>query len=266
MWDTLIIHPFTNTLMFIYSWLVDFPGAFGWSIIMFTILIKALTWPLNAQQLKGQKAMQEFQNDKDWKKIQKKYAKDKEKLAKEQMRLYKEKGVKPFASCLPTVVQMFVLFGLFQVFRNVLASEPLGLLNLAQDLYPSLNVNGIIPINSHFLWMDLSRPEGIPLPFEISFLPHGFPTLALIVGITTYLQSKLTMPVSSNPNDPSAAMTKQMTTIMPFFIGYITLTFPSGLAIYWVTSNLIGIFQYAVTGRANWRNLLPGGDKLATTR
>ena len=83
MWNTLILQPFTNVLLWIYSLLANVPGAFGWSIILFTILIRAITWPLNAQQLKGAQAMQEFQNDKEWQAIQKKYAKDREKLAQE---------------------------------------------------------------------------------------------------------------------------------------------------------------------------------------
>ncbi|MDK1027717.1 MAG: YidC/Oxa1 family membrane protein insertase [Anaerolineae bacterium] len=266
MWNTIIIHPFTNMLLYIYSLLVDIPGAFGWAIILFTVLIKVITWPLNAQQLKGAQAMQELQKDKEWQKIQKKYKKDKEKLAKEQMRIYKERGISPFSSCLPMLVQFPIIIGLYQAIIRSLASAPLGLLDLAQGLYSSLDAAALIPLNSRFFWMDLGLPEGIPLPFEISFLPNGLPTLALIVAVTTYIQSKLTMPVSGNPNDPSANMSRQMIMIMPFMLGYFALTFPSGLAVYFVTSNLLGIFQYAVTGRANWKNLLPGGDKLVTTR
>ncbi len=261
MWDTLIIHPFTNLLLWIYSVLADVPGAFGWSIILFTIAIRAVTWPLNAQQLKGAQAMQELNNDKEWQKIQKKYAKNKEKLAQEQMRVYKEKGINPFASCLPTLIQFPIIIGLYQSIIRALASAPLGLLSLARSVYPTLSVAALIPLNSRFLWMDLALPEGIPLPFEVSFLPNGLPTLALIVAVTTYIQSKLTMPASSNPGDQSAAMGKTMSIYMPLLLGYFALTFASGLSVYFITSNLLGIFQYAVTGRANWRNLLPGGDK-----
>lgn len=263
MWDTLIIHPFTNLLLWIYSQLVNVPGAFGWSIILFTIAIRAITWPLNAQQLKGAQAMQELNNDKDWQAIQKKYAKDKEKLAQEQMRVYKEKGINPFGSCLPTLIQFPIIIGLYQSIIRALASAPLGLLQLARSAYPTLGAAALIPLNSRFLWMDLALPEGIPLPFEVSFLPNGLPTLALIVAVTTYIQSKLTMPASANPGDQSAAMGKTMSIYMPLLLGYFALTFASGLSVYFITSNLLGIFQYAVTGRANWRNLLPGGDKQA---
>jgi YidC/Oxa1 family membrane protein insertase len=264
MWNTFIIYPFTNVLLWIYSLLANVPGAFGWSIILFTILIRAITWPLNAQQLKSAQAMQELQNDKEWQAIQKKYAKDREKLAQEQMRIYKEKGVNPFGSCLPTLIQFPIIIGLYQSIIRALASTPLGLLSLARSIYPTLTAAALIPLNSRFLWMDLGRPEGIPLPFDVSFLPNGFPTLALIVAVTTYIQSKLTMPASSNPGDQAAAMSSTMSIYMPLLLGYFALTFASGLSVYFITSNLLGIFQYAVTGRANWRNLLPGGKKQAS--
>ena len=101
MWETLIIQPMTTLLLWIYSILGHGPHTFGLAIILFTIVIRLVTWPLNASQVKGAQAMQELQNDKDWQEIQKKYAKDKEKLAQEQMRVYKEKGINPFASWRP---------------------------------------------------------------------------------------------------------------------------------------------------------------------
>jgi YidC/Oxa1 family membrane protein insertase len=260
MWNTLIIQPFTNLLLLIYSLLADIPGAFGWSIILFTIAIRAITWPLNAQQLKGAQAMQEMQNDPDWQKIQKKYAKDREKLAQEQMRIYKEKGINPFGSCLPTLIQFPIIIGLYQAIIRALASTPLSLLQLARNVYPTLSVAALVPLNSRFLWMDLSQPESIPI------FGFNLPTLAVIVAITTYIQSKLTMPASANPGDQSATMSKTMSIYMPLLLGYFALTFASGLSVYFITSNLLGIFQYAVTGRANWRNLLPGGDKQAKSK
>jgi YidC/Oxa1 family membrane protein insertase len=263
MWDQFILNPFTNVLLFIYNIIGH---NFGVAIILFTILIRAITWPLNAQQLKGAKVMQDLQKDKEWLDIQKKYAKDREKLASEQMRIYKERGINPFASCLPTLIQFPIIIGLYQSITRALAATPLGLLQLASSIYPSfLNGALLIPLNSRFLWMDLGRTEGIPFPvgFSLPFLPYGFPTLALIVAVTTYLQTKLTLPPSSGggPNDQSAAMNSMMSVYMPLLLGYFALNFASGLAVYFVTSNVLGIVQYASMGRVNWRNLLPGGDK-----
>ncbi|MBI3737617.1 MAG: membrane protein insertase YidC [Chloroflexi bacterium] len=267
MWDTLIINPFTNVLVLIYD---AIGHNFGIAIILFTILIRLVTWPLNGQQLKATKVMQDLQNDKEWQDIQKKYAKDREKLAQEQMRIYKERGINPLASCLPMLIQFPVIIGLYQSIIRALATNPLGLLQLARSLYPFLNSALLIPLNSKFLWMDLGRPEGIPFPggFTLSFLPYGFPTLAIIVAVTTYLQTKLTMPPPStnNPNDQAAAMNSMMSLYMPLFLGWLVLNYASGLAVYFVTSNVLGIVQYAMMGRVNWRNLLPGGSKPAPSK
>ncbi len=258
MWDTIIIAPMTNLLLWIYDLLGHGPHMFGLAIILFTVLIKVITWPLNASQVKGAQAMQELQNDKEWQDIQKKHAKDKEKIAQEQMRIYKERGINPFASCLPTLVQFPIIIGLYQSITHALSVTPFDMLKLARTIYPFQNVEGIIPLNSTFLWMDLGRPESIQL------LGFALPTLAIIVALTTYVQSKLTMPASTNPNDQSAQMTKMMSIYMPLMLGWFALNFASGIAVYFITSNLLGIAQYAATGRANWRNLLPGGGKSAT--
>src|SRR5678815_4247629 len=165
MWD-LFISIFVNVLI----WIYDVVGHnFGLAIILFTILIRIVTWPLNAQQMKGATAMQELQ-------------KDKEKLAQEQMRVYKEKGINPFGSCLPTLIQFPIIIALYQSIIRALASSPLDLLKLSRSI--SLpNVSDLIPLNSHFLWMDLGRPESVPI------LGFALPTLALIVALTTYVQA-----------------------------------------------------------------------------
>lgn len=255
MWELIIIQPLTNLLLWIYDVLGHGPHMFGLAIIIFTVLIKLITWPLNASQVKGAQAMQALQSDKEWQDIQKKYAKDREKLAQEQMRIYREKGINPFASCLPTLIQLPIIFGLYQSIIRALSVTPLDMLKLARTVYEFQNVENIIPLNSTFLWMDLGRPESIQI------LGFGLPTLAIIVGLTTWLQTKLTMPATTNPNDQSAQMTKMMGIYMPLMLFWFSLTFASGIAVYFIVSNILGIAQYAATGRANWRNLLPGGNK-----
>jgi len=249
MWD-LFISIFVNVLIWIYDVLGHGPHMFGIAIILFTILIRIVTWPLNAQQLKGAAAMQELQNDKDWQAIQKKYAKDREKLAQEQMRVYREKGINPFGSCLPTLIQFPIIIALYQSIIRALASSPLDLLRLSRSITLP-NVSELIPLNSKFLWMDLARPE------SIAILGFAIPTLAVIVALTTYVQAKLTMPPTSNPGDQSAAMGGMMSIYMPLLLGYFALTFASGLSIYFITSNILGIVQYAMRGKANWGSLIP---------
>jgi len=253
MWE-FFISLFVNTLL----WIYDAIGHnFGVAIILFTILIRAITWPLNAQQMKGAQAMQELQADKEWQEIQKKYAKDREKLAQEQMRIYKERGISPFSSCLPTLIQFPIIIALYQSIIRALAATPLGLLQLGRSIFPFLNIESIIPLNSHFLWMDLSKPESVQV------FGFALPTLAIIVALTTYVQSKLTMPASSNPGDQAAAMSSSMAITMPLMLGWFALTFASGLSIYFITSNLLGILQYAMSGRANWSSLIPGRGRQA---
>ena len=246
MWD-FFISIFVNVLI----WIYDVVGHnFGLAIILFTILIRIVTWPLNAQQMKGAAAMQALQNDKDWQAIQKKYAKDKEKLAQEQMRVYREKGINPFSSCLPTLIQFPIIIALYQSIIRALASTPLDLLKLSRSI--SLpNVSDLIPLNSKFLWMDLGRPEAVTI------LGFAIPTLALVVAITTYIQAKLTMPASATPGDQTAAMSGMMSIYMPLLLGYFAITFASGLSVYFITSNVLGIVQYAMQGKANWHNLIP---------
>ncbi|GIV65990.1 MAG: YidC/Oxa1 family membrane protein insertase [Chloroflexota bacterium] len=251
MWDALIITPFINTLLFIYNIVGQ---NFGIAIILFTLLIRLITHPLMVKQIKGAQAMQELQKNEKWIKIQEKYKGDREKLAQEQMALYKELGINPFASCLPTLIQLPIIFGLYQAIISALASTPLDLLRLIRHIYPGLlQVESLIPLNSRFLWMDLGQPERLFIP-GLSF---GIPVLVVVVVITTYVQGKLIATPSANPKDQTAAMSNMMNLYMPIFMGYLAYTLASGLALYFVASNLIGILQYAMLGKVNWGNVFP---------
>jgi YidC/Oxa1 family membrane protein insertase len=252
--NAIIVTPFVNVLLFIY----DIIGNnFGIAIILFTILIRLITWPLQAQQIKGAKAMTDLQKDKRYIDMQAKYKGDKEKLAQAQMELYKEMKINPFASCLPTVIQLPVIIGLYQALIMALASTNFDLLKLTNHIYPNfLDLSQLIPLNDQFLWMNLSQPERLYIPG----LNIGIPVLTIIVVITTYAQQKLMTPPSMGGNDQSAQMTKTMNLYMPLLMGWISFTLAAGLAIYFVVSNLIGIFQYAMMGQLdlkNWRNLIP---------
>jgi len=250
-WDT-VIGVMVNAMIFIYRIVGH---NFGIAIILFTILIRVITWPLNAQQMKGATAMQEMQNDKEWQAIQKKYAKDREKLSQEQMRIYRERGINPFGSCLPTLIQFPILFALIPTITYAIGSTPLSLLKLSSYVYDFQKVASLLPLNSKFLWMDLGLPERTLL------LGFSIPVLALIVGLTTFVQTKLTMPPAADPNDQAAATSKMMGIYMPVMLFFFSLNYASGLAVYFITSNLLAIVQYAMMGKVNWRNLLPGGQK-----
>lgn len=248
MWDSIIINPMINTLLVIYN-LVG--GNFGIAIIVFTILIRLILFPLTIKQLKGTQGMQELQQSKEWQEAQKKYKNDREQLQREQLRLYKEFGINPMASCLPTLLQFPIMIGLYQAIIRALSVTPFQLLDLSKHIYPFVPAAAMIPLNNRFLWMDLSQPERLMIG------GIGIPVLAILVVVTTYLQSRLMQPPSSNPNDQSAQMARTMNLTMPLFMGYIAYIYSSGLALYFLVSNLLYIAQYAAMGKLNWRNLLP---------
>jgi YidC/Oxa1 family membrane protein insertase len=248
MWDTLIINPMVNTLLWIYGIL----GNFGIAIIIFTILIRLITYPLTVQQMKGTMKMQEFQKSKEYADLQAKYKGDKQKLQQEQMKLYQEMGINPLGSCLPTLIQFPIIIGLYQAIIRALAVTPIQTLDLFGHIYPRINnAAELIPINNVFLWMNLSQPERFYI-FGI-----GIPVLAIVVVITTFMQSKLMTP-PSQPGEQGAQMAQAMNLYMPLLMGYLALTFASGLSLYFVASNVVTIAQYAAMGKVEWKNLLPG--------
>ncbi|MEK7683061.1 MAG: YidC/Oxa1 family membrane protein insertase [Chloroflexota bacterium] len=251
MWDTLILNPMINTLLFIYNLLgpqLGLAGAFGLAIIGFTLLIRLITLPLTFKQQQSTQRMQEMQQDKRFLKLQEKHKGNRQKLQEEQMKLYKELGINPLSGCLPTVIQLPIIFGLYGAIIRALANAPVQLLDLSRHIYDSIPSN-IIPLDSRFLWMDLGQPERLQLDFlsSVPILGQGLPVLAIIVVVTTYLQTKLTTPPS--PGGQGAQMTQVMNVYMPLFLGYFAYTLASGLALYFVVSNLLGIIQAAVMKR-----------------
>lgn len=190
-----------SALTFFYNVTITLGYAnYGVAIILLTIVIKAILYPLTVKQVKSMKAMQDIQPK--MKQLQEKYKGNPEKLNKELASLYKEAGVNPLAGCLPLIVQMPFLISIFFAIRDYhYMQQP-----------PS------------FLWMtDLAQPD----PTYI---------LPVLSAATTYYQQKQT-------TTEMTQQTKMMMIFMPLFIGYISLSFPGGLVLYWVISNLFQIFQ-----------------------
>lgn len=247
MWQTIIVDPFTNVLLAITMVVKNF----GVAIILFTILIKLITWPLTTSSMKAAQGMQKLQSDPRYKKIQEKYKNDKEKFAQEQMKLYKELGIKPMGSCLPTLIQFPIIIGLYQSIIKAMAATPFELLNLERIFYGFLDPAKLLPLQNRFLWMDLGQPERLPI-FGVQI-----PILAIIVVLTTFLQSKLMQPPTTNANDQGAAFSKAMNLYMPVLMGWMAYSLASGLALYFLISNIATIVQYAIMGKVNWSNILP---------
>ncbi len=243
--QSLIVIPFTNVLLLIYSLI----GNFGIAIILFTILTLVLTYPLTVKQIKGMQSMQAFQNSPKYKEIQLKYKNDKEKLGMETMKLQREMGVSLGASCLPTLIQFPILIGLYQALQQTIAVSPLSLLHLIRINYGWVNVAKIFPINTEFLWMNLGNVDNRLLIPGIAF---AIPMMAILVVISTWLSSRL-MQAPPDPTNPQANMMSGMMNVyMPIMMGVFAYSVPTGLSLYWVVSNLLRVAQYALMGKVNW--------------
>ena len=255
MWD-LILNPFITLLTLLYS---IFNQNIILAIAVFTVLVRVAILPLTAQQQRSAKAMQELQPQ--LKKLQEKHKNDREKLAQEQMTLYKEHGVNPFGGCLPLVIQFPILIGLYQAIIFTLAATPYQLLDLSgRFLLPGLDQ--MVPLNNMWLGMDLSKPP--------TANPQWALALPVLVLVTTWAQSKLTVPPAPPPSDDddgrpnqAQAMSQSMTTIMPLMFGFFSLSFSVGLSVYFVISNVIGIIQYSLMGKSklDLRRLLGRGTQ-----
>jgi YidC/Oxa1 family membrane protein insertase len=234
-WDILILQPFINALLLIYHYLGH---NFTIAIVVFTVVLRVILYPLTIQQQKQSKAMQALQPQ--IQELQKKYGKDKEKFATAQMEVYKQAGFNPMGGCLPMLIQFPIMIGMYQAITRVMAVNPLQLFDLSKHLYPFLpQLSLLLPLNNRLdigpiRWLDLGQPD----PWYI---------LPVLVGITTFIQQRLMTPPTSG-DDQSAAMNKQMMIMMPLMFGYFTAFWASGLGIYFVVSNLIGIAQYWLIG------------------
>jgi len=260
MWDTLIISPSINLMLWIYG----IVGNFGVAIIIFTTIVKMVLFPLTAKQIKSAQAMQNLQKNERFIKIQNKFKGDKEKLAQEQMKLYKELKINPLSSCLPTLLQFPIIIGLYQSLIQSIASAPLDLLNLTTHLYPGLiKVSELIPMNTNFLWMNLGQPERLIIPG----LNFGIPVLTILVVITTFVSSKvITPPTTPGVEDQTAMMSNMMNLYMPVLMGWMAYSLSSGLALYFVITNLIQILQYAILGKIYWDNIIPWKKKIKSIK
>jgi len=227
-WNLIIGNPVLNVLIASSHFLF---GQFGLAIIALTVVVRLVTWPLTKRQLKSTKALQDMQPK--MQELQKKYGKNQQKLQQEMMKLYKEAGVNPLGCLWPMLIQLPIWIALYQAIMSALATSPENLLNLAQRLYSWSIVNQAIPLNSHFLWLNLGG--------------QGDLVLAIIVGGTMWVQQKMTQAPAVDPRQESTS--RIMLLMMPLLFGFMTLMFPNGLGLYWAVSNIIGIVaQYFITG------------------
>lgn len=255
-WDFLV-NPLVTLLTLFYSVLGN---NIVLAIALLTVIIRLATSPLLIQQQRSAAAMQEIQPK--LKKLQEEYKNDREKLSQAQMKLYQEHGINPLGGCLPLLIQLPILFALYATITHALAATPYQLIdNAGRLLIPSLE--SLVPLNKVWLQMDLTQPPTI----ELNHAPWAV-LLPFLVLVTTWLQSKLTVPAPQPSEDgrPNQAemVSRQMTTIMPLMFGFFALSFPIGMSIYFIVGNVVGIVQYSMMGKADWRGLF-GLPKAAST-
>jgi YidC/Oxa1 family membrane protein insertase len=248
-WKIVAVQPIINLLLVLSHYLFN---NFGLALIALTIISKAVLYPVSRSQMKTTRAMQEMQPK--LKELQQKYARDKQRLAREQMALYKEAGASPVGCAVPLLIQLPIMIALYQAITRILATFPDDFLGLAQYLYPFSIIYSKLPLESNFLWLNLS-------------LPDQYYIIPVLTGVTMWLQQKqITVP---SPDPQQESQQKIMLWSMPFLFVYISLSFPSGLGLYWVLGSVIGIItQYFSSGWGgladlkNTRLQLPwGGNK-----
>ena len=205
--------PLAKPVLYLLKFIYRYTGNYGVAIIIVTILIKIVFWPLAQKSAKSMKTMQKIQPK--LKKLKEKYGDDKERMNRELMQLYKTYKVNPMSGCLPMLVQIPVFFALYKVLLQAieLRHAPFA------------------------LWIkDLSAPDRLMIPgVEIPYL-GGIPVLTILMGASMYLQQKM----SPTSMDPSQA---KMMQFLPIVFTFLFINFPSGLVLYWLVNNLLSIAQ-----------------------
>lgn len=256
-WFTLLYQPLVNALILLYKILGN---NLGLAIIVLTLVIRSLLIPLTKPSLEAAKKIKALAPELE--KLKKKYKKNKQALAQAQIELYRKHGVNPSAGCLPQIIQILILIALFQAFNQVLRPDGDIIEKLNKILYPSLQLIKVKAINTRFLYLDLTKPDFIQLPFHFNLLNLKIDKLPgiflLAAAITQFLSSRLMMPVVKSEeekakktpqqeDDLTTMMQKQMLYMMPLMTLIIGFRFPSGLVLYWLTFSLFMFIQQLIT-------------------
>ncbi len=214
-WGWKLIQPISIGIMWLLKFLHKFISNYGFVLLIFSIVIKLIVYPLTHKSYESMKKMQSLQPKLT--EIKEKYGNNKQQLNEKTMAMYKEYGVNPLGGCLPMLLQMPLLIALFNVFRTTIELR-----------------------NEPFIWWikDLSSPDVIfTLPFNIPMYGNTVAVLPFIMAGMMVIQQKLSGTDSSNPQQ------KYMMYFMPLFMLLIFNNFPSGLVLYYTLFNLLTILQ-----------------------
>ena len=203
-----------SPLGYLLTWLYDFIGSYGIAVLVLTVIIKLALYPVYAKHIKATMNMSKMQPKIN--EIQQKYAKDKQLMNEKMAELYKEEGGSMYGGCLPMIVQMLVIMGLFSLFRN-----PMNYIGSDQMLFA---------VHESFLWIqDLAQPDKWILP--------------IISGVATFIAYYFSQTTQAGANaDQMQVMNKMMKYIFPVMILLMARSYPAGLALYWSGSQIMQIF------------------------
>ena len=219
-----IIRPISKGVLWTLKTMNKYIPNYGVIVIIFSVLIKLLVYPLTKKSYQSSRAMQEIQPELT--ELRDKHKNNPTKLNKVTMELYKKRGVNPFGACLPMLLQMPLLFSLFQVFRSTieLRGEPF------------------------IFWIkDLSAPDVIfYLPFKIPIYGDYVCALPILMALSMFVQQKM-----MSPGGPQQDQQKLMQYFMMVFFFLLFNSFPSGLNLYYTLFNVLTIAQQKLTGQTN---------------
>lgn len=205
-WDALL-EAFRAALTF----LASVAGSYGVGIVLLTLLVRGILWPATWPSMVSSRKMQDLQPK--LADLQKKYKNNPQKLNEETMKLWREHGVNPASGCFPLLLQLPILWALYETLRRFDFSH------------------------ASFLWIStLSRPD----PFYV---------LPILTALTTFLQSWVMLRNSPGMSGQAGQQQRMMMYLMPLLMGWITLNLPAGLGLYFVVSNIFSVFQAAMVPR-----------------
>jgi len=216
-WFTVVARPLLEFLFLIHR----VTGNYGWAILLLTIAIRVVYYPINKKQVGAMKAMQRIQPE--LKKIQEKYKDDRERLNKEMIETYRRHKVNPMSGCWPMLLQIPVFIGLYNALMQAIELRHA----------------------PFFGWItDLSQPDrlgSLPIPFVE---PPGIPVMTLLMGASMIIQQRMT----PSMGDPTQ---QRMMMLMPVFFTVFFVNMPAGLVLYWFANNVLMIGQQYMTNRAS---------------
>jgi YidC/Oxa1 family membrane protein insertase len=245
-WNFLLVHPLISLLVLAY----DFVHDFGFAIVAVTIALRLVLYPLFVIQIRNQRAMQELAPAMN--ELKAKYGSDRQRLGQEQMKLYQERGYNPAMGCLPLLLQMPLLIAMYQAFIQAPGLDGEQLRQILMPFVPvPVGPTEHLDLTAHWLpW--INTPGGLGDPDPLHVLP-------ILAGLTQLVSSVMFQPTIQPKNvDPQQKMMQSMQYYFPLLTVVFAWGFPSGLALYWVTSTLFGIVQqYFVSGWGQLPRFLP---------